>query len=175
MTPCYINPAYRELIFGPRANDVQLTGGLLEALPGTGFQGLTEARKLATWVEITGDEAHKSFLLELEPSWLGGTFPTIQLELTKSSVEHFWVITSLPRTTLPKYKHVAPGSTSSTSSIRRPASQNFTLSELPHPRGWDQLRKGRMSPETPGAGIRRPHPPPGPAPGTFTASTDVST
>ncbi|KAG8997175.1 hypothetical protein FRB93_000461 [Tulasnella sp. JGI-2019a] len=150
LTPIWVNPSYRELVFGP-ANAQNAVGGLLEALPGTGFQGLNEARRLASWVELMGNDARRPYLLGLEPSWLGGAFPTVQLELTKSSVEHFWIITSTPKTALPERQPSIPGPLVPvlTSSIRRGASENFRLGELPPPPQFDELSHSTSLPATP--------------------------
>ncbi|KAG8900968.1 hypothetical protein FRB99_005658 [Tulasnella sp. 403] len=105
LIPIWSNSAYRYLVFGPKANEPQniAGGGLLEALPGTGFEGLEEARKLANWVELLGEAADVPYLLELDPPWLPSDHPTIQLELTKTRIDPMWIITSTPRTPLPSH------------------------------------------------------------------------
>ncbi|KAG8887667.1 hypothetical protein FRB98_009229 [Tulasnella sp. 332] len=152
LTPIWANPSYQELVFGPHANDLDSVGGLLEALPGTGFHGLDQARKLASWVELSGNDAKSVYLLGLEPSWLGGTFPTVQLELTKTSVDQYWIITSTPKSTLPQYQPPPPKSLvpPPISSIRRGASQNFRLGKLPAPPQFDEFGQETSSLDIPG-------------------------
>ncbi|KAG8934381.1 hypothetical protein FRC01_003338 [Tulasnella sp. 417] len=98
----------RNLVFGPEENEPQNTvgGGLLEALAGSGFDGLENARRLGGWIEQGVDSENTPFLVDLEPPWLGRTPSPIQLELIKTSVEAFWIITSVPRSQIPK--HVPP-------------------------------------------------------------------
>lgn len=95
----------RNLVFGPKEDDPQnvVSGGLLEAIAGTGFEGLANARRLGDWIEQGENGGNASFLLELEPPWLGRTPSPIQLELTKTSVEAFWIITSVHHGQIPKY------------------------------------------------------------------------
>ncbi|KAG8887410.1 hypothetical protein FRB98_009674 [Tulasnella sp. 332] len=148
LTPVWVNAAYRELIFGPHVDEPHVFGGLLEALPGTGFQELNTARKLSIWVELLGDEANVPYLLDLEPPWLGAASPTIQLELTKTSIQHFWIITSVPKTPLPRPQSIPHPSSTSSSLRHRPGSEFLSLGELPAPH-WEQLDKGSKSPGTP--------------------------
>ncbi|KAG8850364.1 hypothetical protein FRB96_000428 [Tulasnella sp. 330] len=148
LTPVWVNAAYRELIFGPHVDEPHVFGGLLEALPGTGFQELNTARKLSIWVELLGDEANVPYLLDLEPPWLGAASPTMQLELTKTSIQHFWIITSVPKTPLPRPQSIPHPSSTSSSLRHRPGSEFLSLGELPAPH-WEQLDKGSKSPGTP--------------------------
>lgn len=93
------------LVFGSRENEPQniIGGGLLEALAGTGFEGLANARRLGEWIEESPTSTNARFLVDLEPPWLGRTTSPVQLELIKTSIDAFWIITSVPRGELPKY------------------------------------------------------------------------
>lgn len=95
----------RNLVFGPKENEPQniFGGGLLEALAGSGFEGLENARRLGEWIEHGVNKENTPFLVDLEPPWLARTPGPIQLELAKTSVEAFWIITSVPRSQIPKY------------------------------------------------------------------------
>lgn len=161
-------------MFGPSANSPQhlaTGGGLLEALSGIGLQGLDAAKSFATWVEALGEAAKEPFLLDLDPPWLGGASRTVQLELTKTSVEHHWIILSVPRTPIPK---VPPPPVAATfNSIRRPASQSFSLGELPSRPQWDLLSP-HSSPTTPSISFGNAPAPPGHGEGgLFTAQSKV--
>ncbi|KAG9051349.1 hypothetical protein FS837_008444 [Tulasnella sp. UAMH 9824] len=105
LIPIFSNAPFRNLVFGPKENEPQniVGGGLLEALAGSGFEGLENARRLGEWIEQSVDKDNNSFLVDLEPPWLGRNPSPIQLELTKTSVEAFWIITSVPRSQIPKY------------------------------------------------------------------------
>ncbi|KAG9051351.1 hypothetical protein FS837_008446 [Tulasnella sp. UAMH 9824] len=94
-------------VFGPKEYDPQsiVGGGLLEAIAGTGLEGLANARRLGEWIEGVDNE-RTSFLLVLEPPWLDRTPNPIQLELTKTSVDVYWIITSVPRSQISN--HVPP-------------------------------------------------------------------
>ncbi|KAG8979497.1 hypothetical protein FRC05_008486 [Tulasnella sp. 425] len=105
LLPIFTNAAFRNLVFGPRENEPQniIGGGLLEALAGTGFEGLANARRLGDWLEESPTPTNARFLVDLEPPWLGRTASQVQLELIKTSIDAFWIITSVPRGELPKY------------------------------------------------------------------------
>ncbi|KAG8986501.1 Superkiller protein 3 [Tulasnella sp. 427] len=126
----------KNLVFGPRQNEPQnvVGGGLLEALAGKGFEGLANARRLGEWIEQAVTEENASFLVDFEPPWLGPTPNPVQLELTKTSVEAFWIFTSLPRTTIPKY--------------------------IPPPKQEDVLLTSLKAPPSPILEIQPPLPPP---------------
>ncbi|KIO15896.1 hypothetical protein M407DRAFT_34488, partial [Tulasnella calospora MUT 4182] len=105
LIPIFSNTPFRNLVFGPKENEPQniVGGGLLEALAGSGFEGLENARRLGEWIEHGANKETTSFIVDLEPPWLGRTPNPIQLELIKTSVEAFWIITSVPRSQIPKY------------------------------------------------------------------------
>ncbi|KAG8934382.1 hypothetical protein FRC01_003339 [Tulasnella sp. 417] len=105
LIPIFSNAPFRNLVFGPKENDPQniVVGGLLEALAGSGFEGLENARRLGEWIEHSVEKGTPSFVVDLEPLWLGKTPSPVQIELTKTSVEPFWIITSVPRSQIPKY------------------------------------------------------------------------
>ncbi|KAG9051350.1 hypothetical protein FS837_008445 [Tulasnella sp. UAMH 9824] len=105
LIPIFSNAPFRNLVFGPKENEPQniVGGGLLEALAGSGFEGLENARRLGEWIEQSVNKESTSFLVDLEPPWLGRTLTPVQLELIKTSVEAFWIITSVPRSQIPKY------------------------------------------------------------------------
>ncbi|KAG8934383.1 hypothetical protein FRC01_003340 [Tulasnella sp. 417] len=105
LLPIFTNAAFRNLVFGPRENEPQnvVGGGLLEALAGTGFEGLANARRLGEWIEESPTASNARFIVDLEPSWIGRSASPVQLELIKTAVDVFWIITSVPRTELPQY------------------------------------------------------------------------
>lgn len=104
LMPIFSNAPFRNLAFGTKENEPRnIVGGLLEALSGSGFEGLANARRLGEWIEHGVSDDRAPFLVELEPPWLGRTTRPVQLELIKTSVEAFWIITSVPRNQIPKY------------------------------------------------------------------------
>ncbi|KIO32180.1 hypothetical protein M407DRAFT_18752, partial [Tulasnella calospora MUT 4182] len=105
LLPIFTNAAFRNLVFGPRENEPQNLGGggLLEALAGTGFEGLANARRLGEWIEESPTTTNARFIVDLEPAWIDRSTCPIQLELIKTAVDAFWIITSVPRSELPKY------------------------------------------------------------------------
>ncbi|KAG8992908.1 hypothetical protein FRB90_000870, partial [Tulasnella sp. 427] len=125
----------KNLVFGPRENEPQnvVGGGLLEALAGTGFEGLANARRLGEWIEQTVTEENASFLVDFEPPWLGRTPNPVQLELTKTSVEAFWIFTSVPRTTIPKYIRPPKQEDVLLTSLKAPPSPSLEIQPPPLP------------------------------------------
>lgn len=162
-------------MFGPRKESLHLAGGgLLEAISGDGKQGLDVARKLANWVEATGEAGQMPFLLDLDPPWLGGASSTVTLELTKTALNYHWVVLSLPRTALPKISsRLYPDLPPPTQSIHRAASQSFSLGPLPLPR-WDALIGQKTSPFDPSPETGKAQPASlGAGGGIFTAGKQV--
>jgi len=97
----------------------------------SGSENIQEATRLGEWLEAPPDQPHIPFILTLRPSWFPDTQASVQLELIKTSISHFWVVTSIPRTPLPSYEPPKPPI--STSSIRRQASRNLKLADFPPP------------------------------------------
>lgn len=130
----------RNLVFGPKEDYPQnvVSGGLLEAIAGTGFEGLANARRLGDWIERGENEGNASFLLELEPPWLGRIPSPIQLELIRTSVEVFWIITSVPHGQIPTYVPPPKQEEDAILTTLKEPPPPLNIQPLPHLSGWTE-------------------------------------
>ncbi|KAG8934137.1 hypothetical protein FRC02_010514 [Tulasnella sp. 418] len=135
----YANAPWRELMMGPHV-DQPLRDTLLEALydEEDGICSIKEAKRFGEWVENTHspriETVHTGYL---RPSWLPDEEPTVQLDFIRTDIDNFYVITTVPRTPLPKYSpdmaksSLPEPSTSSITAIKREASATLKLENLP--------------------------------------------
>ncbi|KAG8934136.1 hypothetical protein FRC02_010513 [Tulasnella sp. 418] len=135
----YANAPWRELTMGPQI-DQPLSDTLLEAFydEEDGRSSIKEAKRFGEWVENLHlprvESVHTGYL---RPSWLPDDEPPVQLDFVRTDIDKFYVITTVPRTPLPKYSPETDKSslpeppTSSITAIKREASSALKLKDFP--------------------------------------------
>ncbi|KAG8961506.1 hypothetical protein FRC03_005304 [Tulasnella sp. 419] len=147
----YANASWRELTMGPHI-DQSLNNTLLEALyeEEDGRCSIKGAKRFGDWVENVQvprvESVHTGYL---RPGWLPDDEPTVQLDFVRTDIDNFYVITTVPRTPLPRYTldltkipHPEPP-TSSITAIKREASAALKLKDFP-----SNQFPGRFTPNT---------------------------
>ncbi|KAF8576294.1 hypothetical protein K439DRAFT_1640612 [Ramaria rubella] len=145
--PVYGNIPYLRFIFGvdsaasavlPISSGSASLGGLVEALV-----DIQEGRRLSAWLYRLPDNdatakptsmADYTIVLSLRPTWLPSASPALQLEVTKTFIDGFWVCTSVPRSDIPLLPSRAPSPNGSASSGKsRRTSPKLRIPNFPPP------------------------------------------
>lgn len=125
-----LSQRYQRLILGFESPFA--TGGWLEALV-----SVAQTKRFAAWIDA-GTAPHaidpSSFVVMLKPPWFSVEAEHVSLELVKTRVDDYWIITSTAKSEFPPPK-AATGPTSGLRqpSIRRSAASNMRIPNFPLP------------------------------------------
>lgn len=141
LQPVYGNSSYVRLVLGPEEASPNFPfGGLVESL-----LDIDEARRLSAWIQSSANVAHQppeapgtipkhSILLSLRPPWLPADHPVVQLDVTKTYMDGFWVCTSVPRADLPTFTTpTTPHAASPSTETHRKISPKLKIPNFPPP------------------------------------------
>jgi hypothetical protein len=94
--PVYANPAYKALFIPEQDSATHQNLALLESL-----ESPAEVGKLRSWLlePLSVREKYSNVLLRFRPHWLHSQTPSLELELTCTQLDGFWLCTSVPRST----------------------------------------------------------------------------
>lgn len=88
----YANAAYKA-VFAPRSTAATLDLRLVESL-----ESPAEVKKLGSWLlKSLSDHTYSNIVIRFRPQWLDSNHPSLELELTCTLVDTFWLCTSVPR------------------------------------------------------------------------------
>lgn len=130
LSPVFSNSPFRRLMIGAEtSSDALLTSAFMGALG-----SLDAAKKFTWWLtqsSVQPDQDSAGLVLDFVPSWASPSLIPVKLHLVKTSCGDYWAITSLPLSPLPQIPE--PAHIENTPHIKRFATENMHLTDLPSP------------------------------------------